>query len=550
MLLQLVSVARAHARGRTRPRDDLVASTAPLARALTFATPAAATVAITALVALAALQPAPAGAKGGPTVTAALQSLKSSGAITEADYQQYAGVYAAALSSLKKLSGTRYAELKSVVTNTQQMAAAGQFTPTRLPVVFLTLEKNRQWWTTEPLIASRERVSFPPSKIVWEYYAGQGVQIQWLGTFGEANGYYLSGHENANLKQLLGEVMPLATDRAGGIAWEYMFHFDGGSPPWTSGLSQGTALQVLSRAWSRFKEQPYLTAAQQALGIYETPPPQGVRVQTQAGAEYAEYTYAPSDHILNGFIQADVGLYEYTSITKDPLGLKLFEEGDAEARSETPHYDTGAWSMYDQHGESDLNYHELLTEFLQHLCERTRKGEPTTSAVTPAPSTSPPASAPSSGGTSGAGTTGSAGAGGGSEAGGASAASYRAPERLLQTARTAQAGIPGDEIYCTTAAKFTAYEHTPPVVSLLTSTLPTGSRAGVQVSLSKVSTVRIAIKRGERTVWSNSATVERGKPKLLWVTPSQPGSYTVAITASDLAGNFATASGTITLTKR
>ena len=32
------------------------------------------------------------------------------------------------------------------------------------------------------------------------------------------------------------------------------------------------------------------------------------------------------------------------------------------------------WSMYDQFAESNLNYHELLTEFLQHLCERTRKG--------------------------------------------------------------------------------------------------------------------------------------------------------------------------------
>ncbi len=292
-----------------------------------------------------------------------LASLKSSGAITEASYARYAGAYVAAQSSLHKLSGTRRAELQSVMANTQQMAAANELTPSRLPVVMLTLERNRQWWTTEPLIASRERVSFPGSKIVWEYYAGQGIQIQWLGTFGEANGYYLSGHENESLRQLLGEVLPLATDRAGGIAWEYMFHFDGGAPPWTSGLSQGTALQVLARAWSRFKEQAYLTAAQQALGIFETPPPAGVQVKTPAGAEYAEYSYAPSDRILNGFIQADVGLYDYTSITHDPLGLRLFEEGDAQARAQTPGYDTGGWSMYDQHGESDLSYHELLTEF-------------------------------------------------------------------------------------------------------------------------------------------------------------------------------------------
>jgi D-glucuronyl C5-epimerase C-terminus len=485
---------------------------------------------------IAVLTPAQAGARG-PSVTAALASLKSSGAITEAAYAQYSTAYAAARRSLKKLSGTRRAELGSVIANTQGMAAAGAFTPTRLPVIFLTLEKNRQWWTTEPLIASRERVSFPPSKIVWEYYAGQGIQIQWLGTFGEANGYYLSGHENANLRQLLSEALPLATKRAGGIAWEYMFHFDGGAPPWTSGLSQGTALQVLARAWSRFKEPTYLTAAQQALGIFQNAPPTGVRVKTAAGAEYAEYTYAPSDSILNGFIQADVGLYDYTSITKDPLGLKLFEEGDAEARVEVPHYDTGAWSLYDQFGESALNYHELLTEFLQHLCERTRKGPPLTTAVTPAPSPTPPPA-------SGSGET-----GGSSGTGGASAAAARVPERLATTAASTQTPIPGDAIYCTTAQKFTADLHTPPVVSLITSTLPTSARAGVQVSLSKVSTVKIIVRRGSRTVWSNGATVERGKPKLLWATPSQAGTYSVTITATDLAGNFATANGTITLTK-
>ncbi len=468
--------------------------------------------------------------------------MKNSSAITEAAYKQYAGAYSAANSSLRRLSGTRRSELAAVIANTQGMAAAGQFTATRLPVIFLTLEKNRQWWTTQPLVSSRVRVSFPPSKLVWEYYAGQGIQIQWLGTFGEANGYYLSGHENTNLRQLLAEVLPLATKRAGGIAWEYMFHFDGGSPPWTSGLSQGTALQVMARSWSRFKEPAYLTAAQQALGIFQTRPSNGVQVKTAAGAEYAEYTYAPSDRILNGFIQADVGLYDYTSITHDPLGLKLFEEGDAEARAEVPRYDTGAWSMYDQYGESDLNYHELLREFLQHLCERTRKGPPTSTAVTPAPSPTPPAPP---GGGSGA-------PGGGSETGGASAAVARAPEHLVAsaaTSATAPTPIAGDQIYCTTAQKFSADLHTPPVVSLITSKLPTGSRAGVQVSLSKISTVKISIKRSGRTVWSNGATVERGRPKILWATPSQSGAYEVTITATDLAGNFSTANGTIVLSK-
>jgi hypothetical protein len=459
----------------------------------------------------------------GPTVTAALKGLLHSASIGEAAYHQDYGAYVAAKDSLARLSGTRREELGAVLANVQAMAAAGELIPSRLPALFLTLERNRQWWTSEPLLGSDARVSFPGSLIVWEHYPGQGLEIQWLATFGEANGYYLSGHENANLRQLLGEVIPLATERAGGIAWEYMFDFDGGSPPWTSGLSQGTAIQVLARAWSRLKEPAYLTAAQQALGIFRTPPPQGVRVSTPAGAMYAEYTYAPHDRILNGFIQSLVGLYDYTAITKDPLGESLFEAGDAEARAIVPLYDTGAWSMYDQFGESDLNYHELLTEFLQHLCERTDKGEPL----------GPPSATPTSGSGGSTSTTPASGTGGAS-------------------AHTAQLAtqIPGDQIYCTTAQRFTADLHTPPAIALLTKTLPGGARGGVQLSLSKISTVGLTVRQGTKVVWSNSAEVERGKPKLLWITPAQGGTFTIELTATDLAGNSTSTDGTILVSRQ
>ncbi len=464
----------------------------------------------------------------GPSVSAALLGLERSGAITTSVYQQDYATYVAAKGALAKLSGTRRVELGAVLANVQAIAAAGEFIASRLPALFLTLERNRQWWTTEPLLSSGERISFAPSKLIWQYYPGQGLELQWLATFGEGNGYYNSGHENANLRQLVSEIIPLATQRAGGIAWEYLFRFDGGQPPWTSGLSQGTALQVLARAGARFKEAADLSAAQQALGIFQTPPPQGVRVKTPTGIYYAEYTYAPNDRILNGFIQADVGLYDYTQISKDPLGLALFEAGDADARAIVPFYDTGGWSLYDQFGESNLNYHELLTEFLQHLCERTRKGEPYTPAAPPAPAPAPtPAPTPEPGASSTGGVS-------------ASAAAAGAP---------AAGPIAGDQIYCTTAQRFSADLRTPPVIALLSKTLSGGSRAGVQISLSKIASVRLTIRKGTRVVWSTGATLEHGRPRLLWVTPASGGTFTVSLTATDLAGNFATASGTITVTR-
>ena len=452
---------------------------------------------ILALALLALLGLALAGASTGQarrttTVTAALQALQSSGQITQASYLQYQRAFAAAKRSLGNLSGTRREQLGAVLGNVEAIAASGQLAVSRLPVVFTTVQRNREFWTTQALPSADERVSFTGSRLVWEYYPGQGVEIQWLGTFGEANGYFLSNQDMA-LQEVLDEAIALGTHRGGGIAWEYMFQFDGGSPPWTSGLSQGTALQALSRAWSRTHETQYLDAAKEALGIFRTPPPAGVLVTTPAGSHYLEYTYAPSERILNGFIQSLVGLYEYTKLTGDPEGQRLFEAGDAEARAETPHYDTGGWSLYDQHVESDLSYHELLAEFLEHLCQKTGTGEPLA---------------------------------------------------------TVHAPIPGDSVYCTTARHFREYVKEPPRLALLTQTLRTGERAGVQVQLSKVATVSLTISLAGRTVWTNAATVEGGKPRLLWVTPSRPGTYVVQLKARDLAGNEAGASGTIVVSRR
>ncbi len=87
------------------------------------------------------------------------------------------------------------------------------------------------------------------------------------------------------------------------------------------------------------------------------------------------------------------------------------------------------------------------------------------------------------------------------------------------------------------------------MISLLSKTLPANARAGVQFSLSKISTIGVTVTTmGGKTVWTNTATVEAGKPRLLWVTPKGSGTYKVTITATDLAGNHSSASGQITLT--
>jgi hypothetical protein len=332
-----------------------------------------------------AIAPAPAGPAGAahvasakkpkkkpPTVFSVLKKLRTANAITPADHTGYLSDWNAAQRSLRRLRGTRAIELGAVIANLQTLAVRNQLTASRLPVLFETLDRNRQWWTQGSLLSYGDRVQFTGSQLVWEYYPGQGIELQVLGTFGAADGMYTAGPSHYNqLLSLVDEMIPLAVQRGGGLVWEYYFSFDGGSPPWTSAMSQGTAIEALTRAYEASHQASYLSVAARALAILSDPPPTGVGVRTPRGIRYLQYSFAPGAAIINAFLQTLIGLYDYAKVSGNPRASSLFALGNAEALAEVPHYDTGAWSLYQPGEEDTLGYHELVIGFLQQLCART-----------------------------------------------------------------------------------------------------------------------------------------------------------------------------------
>lgn len=412
----------------------------------------------------------------GRTVSRELARLLHAHAITRHDFDRRRATYAHAVHVARRLHGTRRAELRGVLDDLDGIAARGLLSASRLAPLFLTLERNRVWWARRPLLADRQRVGFPGSRLVWEHYRGHGIQIQMLASFGKANGLW-TGHFNPGLRSLLDELLPLAAHRAGGLVWEGNFGFGGGAAGWASGLVQGTAVQALSRAGRRFHERRYMAAAHAGLAAFRAPPPLGVRQRTRVGARYLIYSFAPGEHVLNAFIQSLNGLFDLGKVAHDRLAARLFAAGDRQARRETPSYDTGAWSLYEPGVESDLNYHELVRDFLAHLCDRT-------------------------------------------------------------SAR----------VYCVTARRFTAYLHQPPRLVLLTRRVHAGAVSRVRFRLSKISTVRIEIRRGRRLVLSGALTRGRGVGSFAWV-PGGAGRYGVRLTARDAAGNLATRRGVIAVSR-
>ena len=306
------------------------------------------------------------------TVTSELARLQRTGQISASAAALDNGVFNQALAVEKRLSGTRRSELTAVTVTLHGIAASGQLTASRLPALFTTLSRNVQWWTHGPLLAADQRVEFSGSQLVWQYYPGQGIQLQVLGTFGRANGLYTSGAGGyPALEQLMAEMIPLAAQRAGGLAWEYDFNFDGGRPPWTSAMSQATGLQALSHAYLATRDPSYLSVAGQALPLFSAGPPAGVSVAAPSGTRFLQYTFAPGTSIINAFLQTLIGLDTYAHVSGDPRAERLFAAGNAEAMSEVPRFDTGAWSLYQPGLEDTLSYHVLVTGFLHQLCTMT-----------------------------------------------------------------------------------------------------------------------------------------------------------------------------------
>jgi hypothetical protein len=112
----------------------------------------------------------------------------------------------------------------------------------------------------------------------------------------------------------------------------------------------------------------------QALPVFSTPPPTGVGVKTRLGMRYVQYSFASAanEEVINAFLQTLIGLDDYAQASGDPVAQRLFAAGDAEAEAELPHFNTGAWSLYQPGLEDDLSYHQLVTGFLQQLCSMTK----------------------------------------------------------------------------------------------------------------------------------------------------------------------------------
>jgi hypothetical protein len=137
--------------------------------------------------------------------------------------------------------------------------------------------------------------------------------------------------------------------------WLFRFRWGYMERPWWSAMAEGQAMSVLLRAYWVSGADAYLVAARKALSTFDRlTSDRGVSsrvtVKTRQLTVYQEYLPGLyHDNVLNGWIFALAGLYEYAIYTGDPKALYdlvAADRGLPAVRFLLPWYDTGKWSYY------------------------------------------------------------------------------------------------------------------------------------------------------------------------------------------------------------
>jgi heparosan-N-sulfate-glucuronate 5-epimerase len=145
--------------------------------------------------------------------------------------------------------------------------------------------------------------------------------------------------------------------------WEYREKL---KAPWYSALAQGQGVSLLVRAHKESGDARYLDAAQRALAsFYRSAAEGGVALTDERGdLWFEEYIVSPPTHILNGFIWASWGIYDFFLATGDASAKELFSRAVQTLLHNLDRYDLGFWSLYEQSGTrlpmvASRFYHQL-----------------------------------------------------------------------------------------------------------------------------------------------------------------------------------------------
>jgi hypothetical protein len=177
----------------------------------------------------------------------------------------------------------------------------------------------------------------------------------------------------------------LERNQHGLSVWNHHFDWEYRSPlkaPWYSALAQGQGISLLVRAHQETRNTAYLQRAESAFESFQKSTGEGGVTFTDAHGDiwFEEYIVSPPTHILNGFIWAAWGVYDYFLATGDHSAGVLFKRAVQTLLRNLDRYDLGFWSLYEQSGTllpmvASPFYHQLHIVQLRVMHRLTGEGK-------------------------------------------------------------------------------------------------------------------------------------------------------------------------------
>ena len=133
-----------------------------------------------------------------------------------------------------------------------------------------------------------------------------------------------------------------------------------------SAMTQGECILAFVRAWKLTGDRAFAESARRALDLMCRPLESGGPAIIEGGSLFLEEVPAiPRSSILNGWIFALFGLYDFWVAFKDENARELFRLSLETLKGHLHEYDAGYWSYYDVRGHlaspfyHDLHIHQL-----------------------------------------------------------------------------------------------------------------------------------------------------------------------------------------------
>lgn len=142
-------------------------------------------------------------------------------------------------------------------------------------------------------------------------------------------------------------------------------------PPWVNAMTQGMALSALTRMFEITNDSVFLEFSEKIFNTFNLSTDKGGCRTTDDNGYiwFEEYPSNPSSFVLNGFLFALFGIYDFYISTNSYKGKLLFDEGVKSLIANLHHYDVSRWSKYDRIKDivANRNYHQLHIEQLEAI---------------------------------------------------------------------------------------------------------------------------------------------------------------------------------------